>query len=300
MSYSVVFAGSPQVAVPYLDALVLAGMEIRAVITRCDAPIGRKKILTPTPVARRAEEHGIPVIKANSLKDALIPDSDIGIVVAYGGLVPQRLLDQPAHGWLNVHFSRLPLWRGAAPVQRAVIAGEQNIGLSIFRLVSELDAGPVAHFSEYPVGSERTASEILEHIAEASADVLVSVANSVVGGSAVFVDQEGEPTYAHKLERIDGRIDWALSVDDVQSRIRGVTSEPGAYTTLADSSVGIVRSSVGPDLSGAPGTVTVEGGRVLVHCGDGTLVLEQVKPAGKGVMLATDWVRGLRGAVHFV
>ena len=300
MSYSVVFAGSPQVAVPYLDALVNAGIEIRAVITREDAPVGRKKIVTPTPVALRAEQFGIPVIKANSLKDVRVPDSEVGIVVAYGGLVPQRLLDQPAHGWLNVHFSRLPQWRGAAPVQRAVMAGEDTIGLSIFRLVASLDAGPVAHISEYPVDSDSTASEILEDIARSSADLLVSVANSVADGSAVFVEQVGEPSYAHKLDRNDGRVDWTRSSRDIHAQVRGVTDEPGAFTSLAEAPFGIVRCSVGPELVGAPGAVTVHDGQVLVHCGAGSLVLTQVKPAGKGVMLATDWARGLRGAVQFV
>ncbi len=300
MTFTAVFAGSPQVAVPYLESLIASGITVTAVLTRSDAPVGRKRILTPTPVAQCAERHGIPVIKANSLRDVELPDSDIGLVVAYGALIPQRVLDGPRLGWLNVHFSHLPEWRGAAPVQRAIIAGATSIGVSIFRLVAALDAGPVVWAADFPIDDTVTASEALDFVAQATASDLVTTAQSVVDGTATFVQQTGDASYAHKLDRADGRIDWSHSSDTVHALIRGVSDEPGAYTMWGDAPLGVVRSTRGPSLVGEPGVVIVEGGRVLVHCGTGTLELTRVKPAGKSVMAATDWARGVRDEVKFV
>ncbi|MEY5017288.1 MAG: hypothetical protein RL431_337 [Actinomycetota bacterium] len=299
MTFSAVFAGSPQVAVPYLEALIGSGVNVVAVLTREDAPVGRKRVITPTPVALCAERHGISVIKANTLKDVTLPPAEIGLVVAYGALIPQSVLEMPTHGWLNVHFSTLPEWRGAAPVQRAIMAGADTIGVSIFRLVEELDAGPVAWASEYPLDAEATASEALEQISLATAPELVRVARTVVSDTATFTDQVGDGTYAHKLTRSDGLIDWALPAGDVVSLVRGATDEPGAFTHWGDATFGVNRCRKGPDQDGPPGTVVFVDGRVLVHCGSGTVELTRVKPAGKSVMSASDWARGVRESVRF-
>ncbi|MEY4457785.1 MAG: hypothetical protein RIS25_378 [Actinomycetota bacterium] len=299
MTFSAVFAGSPHVAVPYLEALIAAGVDVTAVLTREDAPVGRKRIITPTPVATCAEHHGIPVIKANTLKGVGLPAADIGLVVAYGALIPSSVLGMPAHGWLNVHFSSLPEWRGAAPVQRAIMSGAETIGVSIFRLVEELDAGPVVWTSVHPIDSESTATEALDYVSRATANDLVTVARSVVDGSATFTEQSGHGTYAHKLSRSDGLIDWSLTSAEVTSHIRGVTDDPGAYTNWGDTTFGVIRCRRGPDHEGVPGAVVIVEGRVLVHCGNGTIELTRVKPAGKSVMAASDWARGVRENVRF-
>ncbi|PTW91734.1 methionyl-tRNA formyltransferase [Microbacteriaceae bacterium MWH-Ta3] len=303
MSRSLVFAGSPPVAVPYLDALVAAGFDVTMVITREDSPVGRKRVLTPTAVANAAERLGIPVVKANRLTNVHVPDgTELGVVVAYGGLVPDSLLAEPVHGWLNVHFSELPRWRGAAPLQRAMMAGENSVGVTIFRLVSELDAGDVAHVTPVALGDYETATEALERIARFTASDLSYVVESVCAGEAVFRPQVGTPTFAAKLSRSDGRIDWASPSTRIDAIIRGVTSEPGAYSTVDGNSMGIVRAVVGPtenEWDAAIGSVAVRDRRVLVRCAEGTIELMRVKPAGKGEMSAADWARGLNTAVIF-
>lgn len=303
MSRSLVFAGSPPVAVPYLDALVSAGFTVTMVITREDSPVGRKRVLTPTAVAVAAERLGIPVVKANRLADVHVPTgTELGVVVAYGGLVPDSLLAEPVHGWLNVHFSELPRWRGAAPVQRAMMAGETSVGVSIFRLVSELDAGDVVHVTPVALGEHETATEALERIALFTASDLSFVVESVCAGEALFRPQVGTPTFAAKLSRADGRIDWGGSSTRIDATIRGVTSEPGAYSIVDGNSIGIGRALTGPvenDWDVANGTVAVRDRRVLVRCAEGTIELVRVKPAGKGEMSATDWARGLHAPVMF-
>jgi len=299
MSTRVVFAGSPRVAVPYLMALVASEFDVVSVITREDSPQGRKQVVAPTPVALAALELGLPVIKANSLREVDIPPADLGIVVAYGGLVPERLLREPIHGWMNVHFSVLPEYRGAAPVQRALWDGRTDTGISIFRLVQELDAGPVYFSRSIPFHANETASEALDRVAHATTDDLVATSRLVAAGALHPFEQEGQPSYAPKLAREDGRIDWALPANVVESRIRAVTSEPGAFTTLGGVPFGIVRVAPFNDESVGAGRVEWSNDRVIAGTGDGNLELLEVKPSGKAVMPATDWWRGVRDAVTF-
>lgn len=297
MSTRVVFAGSPAVAVPYLRALWAAGFDIRGVVTREDARQGRKGVMTPTAVAQAAVELNLPVIKANTLRDVDVPESDIGVVVAYGGLVPPRLLAEPTHGWLNVHFSVLPKYRGAAPVQRALWDGQQASGISIFRLVHELDAGPVYFSRAIPFSDGETASEALARIAASTTDELVGTLRLVVSNVIAATEQTGEVTYAPKLFREDGRIDWTLDARTVVNRIRAVTSEPGAYTTVNGESLGIARVGNVTGPSCAPGVVVVDAARVFVGTSDTSVELLEVKPSGKTTMPAADWARGLRSSV---
>ena len=299
MNTRIVFAGSPQVAVPYLTALVASEFDVISVVTREDSPQGRKRTVTPTPVATAAVELGIPVIKANTLRDVDIPTADLGIVVAYGGLVPERLLESPTHGWMNVHFSVLPEYRGAAPVQRALWDGRTGTGITIFRLVRELDAGPIYFSRTIPVGANENASEVLERVSQSTTDDLVATARLVVANALHPHDQEGEPSTAPKLSREDGRVDWTLPARTIESRVRAVTSEPGAFTTLGGEPFGLVRIAPAIGESVGVGRVVMITERVFTGTGDGNVELIDVKPAGKSVMTATDWWRGVRDAVTF-
>ncbi|TCL83830.1 MULTISPECIES: methionyl-tRNA formyltransferase [unclassified Rathayibacter] len=294
-----VFAGTPAAAVPTLRALAASEHEIVAVVTRADAPVGRKRVLTPSPVAAVAEELGLPVLKANRLDEEVTDriaalEPDLGVIVAYGGLVRARLLAVPRLGWINLHFSLLPRWRGAAPVQRALMAGEQRIGAAVFQLVAELDAGDVfAEIEEEVAG--RTAGELLEVLAERGAALTGEVVDGLAAGTAVAVPQSGEVTLAPKLDVTDGRIDWSLPTARILALVRGVTPEPGASTAVGDARLKVLAVDEAlTDAPLAPGAVLLDAGRALVGTGDGAVELVSVQPAGKTPMPGAAWARGLR------
>lgn len=297
----IVFAGSPAAAVPSLEALLAGPHEVVAVVTRDDAPLGRKRVLTPTPVADAAEAAGVPVLKANRIGaiaddlDAL--DPDLGVIVAYGGLVRDPVLSRPRLGWINVHFSLLPSWRGAAPVQRAIIAGDRTTGVTIFQLVPELDAGPVFAREEHAIGAHETAGHLLDRLATEGADLLTRVVDGLDAGTAAPVEQVGEVTLAPKLESADGRIDWSQSADAVDARIRGVTPEPGAFTEVDGMRLKVHDAVIAHDDPPlAPGEFALAGRRVLVGTASRPIELLEVQPAGKRAMSAADWWRGRGGA----
>ncbi|TDX79302.1 methionyl-tRNA formyltransferase [Rathayibacter sp. PhB151] len=294
-----VFAGTPAAAVPTLRALAASEHEIVAVVTRADAPVGRKRVLTPSPVAAVAEELGLPVLKANRLDEEVTDriaalEPDLGVIVAYGGLVRARLLAVPRLGWINLHFSLLPRWRGAAPVQRALMAGEQRIGAAVFQLVAELDAGDVfAEIEEEVAG--RSAGELLEVLAERGAALTGEVVDGLAAGTAVAVPQSGEVTLAPKLDVTDGRIDWSLPTARILALVRGVTPEPGASTAVGDARLKVLAVDEAlTDAPLAPGAVLLDAGRALVGTGDGAVALVSVQPAGKTPMPGAAWARGLR------
>ena len=298
MPLRIVFAGTPSAAVPGLRALAASEHEVVAVITREDAPLGRKRVLTPTPVAVAAEELGIPVLKANRIAplearvEALRPD--LGVIVAYGGLIREPLLSTPRLGWINLHFSLLPRWRGAAPVQRALIAGDRETGAAVFQLVPELDAGPVFGTITQPIGRNETAGHLLEVLAESGAALLTEVVDALDAGTATAVEQVGEVTLAPKLELEDGRLDWSRSAAELDARIRGTTPEPGAFAVLSgDERLKVLDAAIAHgEGSLAAGEFDLRGGRLLVGTGSDPLHLVTVHPAGKRAMPAADWWRG--------
>ena len=296
-----VFAGTPAPAVPSLRRLAASPHDIVAVVTRQDAPLGRKRVLTPSPVAVAADELGLPVIRTDRLDaeatgriTALRPD--LGVIVAYGGLVREPLLSAPRHGWINLHFSLLPRWRGAAPVQHALIAGDRRTGASVFQLVAELDAGDVFGETALDIPSDATAGDLLASLADDGAALLADIVDAIADGSAGARPQQGEPSYAPKLGDDDGRIRWDESADAVLGRIRGVTPEPGAHTTIDGARFKVLAVAAAPDDAPhlAPGALAVHGKRVIAGTGSQPIALETVQPAGKGPMRAADWWRGLR------
>lgn len=295
----IVFAGTPAPAVPSLLALIESPHDVVGVVTRTDAPVGRKRLLTPSPVAATAAEHGLPVIKADRLDAdataeiaALRPD--LGVIVAYGGLVREPLLSLPRHGWINLHFSLLPRWRGAAPVQHALIAGDRVTGAAVFQLVPALDAGDVFGELRYDVPASATAGEVLSALAGRGAALVRQVVDDIATGTARAVPQTGEPTLAPKLSLADGLLDFAAPAQAVLDRFRGTTPEPGAHTVIGGQRVKVLAARPGPAAALPPGRLELIDRTVVVGTSAGTVALDEVQPAGKGRMAAADWWRGLR------
>ncbi|MBH0024114.1 methionyl-tRNA formyltransferase [Salinibacterium sp. SWN248] len=300
------FAGSPEVAVPSLDALLNSEHEVAGVLTRTDSPQGRRRVMTPTPVAARAEEAGISVIRANRLDAAAasaITDLtvDLGVIVAYGGLVPASVLTIPRLGWINLHFSLLPQWRGAAPVQRAIMAGDTISGAAVFQLVEQLDAGDVFATMTEPIGAQQTAGSLLQQLSFSGAELLGRVVDSIGAGTATAVPQTGDVTLAPKLSLEDGRIDWTEPAHAVHNRIRGVTPEPGASTTIDGARLKVLEAAIARDVPTlAPGHFDFVGKKVLVGTATEPLELLRVHPEGRKAMDAAAWWRGLNSESEVV
>ncbi len=283
---------------PSLDALVAAGFDVVAVLTRPDAPLGRKRVLTPSPVAARAEELGINVIHASKV-DASVTEQiaaaapDVAAIVAYGGLIPRPALDVPRHGWINLHFSLLPAWRGAAPVQRSLIAGDDVTGAVTFLLEEGLDTGPVFGTLTEAVRPDDTAGALLERLSHSGALLLTQTLSAVDAGRAAAVPQQGDVSIAPKLTLEDGRLDWQQPALAIGRRARGVTPEPGAWTTLDGQRIKlepVILRPGGPALP--PGHVALEGKSVLAGTGSHPVELTRIQPSGKKMMTAADWARG--------
>ncbi|TFD76626.1 methionyl-tRNA formyltransferase [Cryobacterium fucosi] len=298
----IVFAGTPQAAVPSLALLADSPHDLVAVVTRTDAPLGRKRTLTPSPVGQAAADRDLRLLKTNRLDEAATAATaeiadlapDLGVIVAYGGLVRDPLLSVPRLGWINLHFSLLPRWRGAAPVQRALIAGDARTGAAVFQLVPELDAGAVFAVQSEPIGRHATAGTLLSGLSESGARLLLGVVDDLEAGRATAVDQSGEVTLAPKLTLADARIDWSAPAETVHNRIRGVTPEPGAFTTVND--VRLKLLDVAPTHGALPhpaGVIREIDKKVLIGTGTEPLELVTVQPAGKTTMRAADWWRGL-------
>ena len=302
----VVFAGTPEVALPALNAIVASAHELVGVVTRPDAPAGRGRRLTPSPVARRGEELGVPVLRPEHPRD---PDFQAELrslapaccpVVAYGALLPQSALDIPEHGWVNLHFSCLPAWRGAAPVQHAIWAGDEVTGATTFRIVKELDAGPTFGVMTERVRPRDTAGDLLARLAEGGAGLLVATLDGIEDGSLEARPQPSEGvSLAPKISVEDAEVDWTEPAVAVDRRIRACTPAPGAWTTYAGQRVklGLVDvSGPDPDLpSGlAPGDLVVRKAEVLVGTGTVPIRLGEVKAFGARTMAAEDWARGVR------
>ncbi|MGV8875922.1 MAG: methionyl-tRNA formyltransferase [Rhodoglobus sp.] len=321
------FAGSPEVAIPSLDALVGSEHDVVAVLTRSDSAQGRRRVMTPTPVAVAAERATIELIKANRLDDAVTEkivglDVDLGVIVAYGGLVPTNLLTVPRLGWINLHFSRLPQWRGAAPVQRSIMAGDTVAGATVFRLVAALDAGDVFATITEPIGANQSAGALLRQLSISGAELLTSVVDSLADGTARALPQVGDATWAPKLSLEDGRIDWSDSAVNVHNHIRGVTPEPGASTMVDGKRLKVLETRIArqfPDIAGgtpdsssqardlasqtpdlAIGHIGFLDKKVFIGTATGAIELLRVHPEGRNAMDAAAWWRGLNSESEVV
>lgn len=301
----IVFGGTPEVAVPGLAALIESGHEIVGVITREDAPVGRKRVLTQSPVAEYAQKIGLPVFKANRLGDDALEwvknlDAQLGVVIAYGGLLKSDMLEAPEHGWINLHFSTLPKWRGAAPVQRALMQGETDIGVTVFRLVEALDAGAIVSNDEHYFPQGTSAGEVLTELSVLGSQTLLRAVAEISNDPEAGRQQEGDSSYAHKLSREDGKLNLAEPADVVLATWAGVTPEPGAWALCGDESLKILelsRSETAQNPDIAPGTVTILGGKAILQLHGANLQIDRVQPAGKQAMDAAAWLRGKNGSV---
>ncbi|MBO1902877.1 methionyl-tRNA formyltransferase [Leucobacter weissii] len=303
----IVFAGTPEYAVPSLRALVRGGHRVVGVLTREPAPTGRKQILVESPVARVADELGLPVRTANR-PDAGTAEwvsglgADLGVIVAYGGLLREPLLTEPTLGWINLHFSELPRWRGAAPVQRALMAGEQRLGLTVFRLVEALDAGDVLSRDSREFAPGTSAGAALTELAEYGTAALERAILELARDPRAGEPQQGEASYAGKLLRADGRLDLSRPAGEVLAQWAGVTPEPGAFVHYEKQPLKLLSVAAREESSASPGSlpktvgeVRLVSGRSLLRVSAGLLELLRVQPPGKPGMSAADWLRGRGG-----
>ncbi|MGV9913585.1 methionyl-tRNA formyltransferase [Streptomyces tendae] len=298
-----VFAGTPEVAVPALDALIASGRhEVAAVVTRPDAPAGRGRRLVASPVAERAEEAGIEVLKPAKPRDPDFLDRlreiapDCCPVVAYGALLSRVALDVPARGWVNLHFSLLPAWRGAAPVQHALMAGDEITGASTFLIEEGLDSGPVYGTVTETVRPTDTSGDLLTRLAFAGAGLLAATMDGIEDGSLKAVPQPDEGvTLAPKITVEDARVDWTAPALRVDRVVRGCTPAPGAWTTFRGERLKLVQALPLPDRTDlAPGQLAAGKNNVYVGTGSHAVELLWVQAQGKKPMRAADWARGAR------
>ncbi|PRY61490.1 methionyl-tRNA formyltransferase [Knoellia remsis] len=303
-----VFAGTPETAVPSLEALIASDHEVVAVVTRPDARSGRGRTLQPSPVKAVALERGIEVLTPASPRDPefqarlreLGPDACP--VVAYGALLPREVLDIPAHGWVNLHFSVLPAWRGAAPVQRAIMAGDETTGASTFVIEEGLDTGPVLGVMTETIRPDDTAGTLLDRLADAGAGLLVATMDGLEAGRLTPVPQPSEGvSHAAKLTSADAEVTWTVPAYAVDRHVRGCTPAPGAWTTFRGERLGIGPVTVAAadavpsgEKVPAPGEIVATKRAVHVGTASGVVTLGEVRPHGKRAMPAADWARGVR------
>jgi methionyl-tRNA formyltransferase len=302
MTLRVVFMGTPDFAVPVLSEILGHGHEVAAVYTRAPAAAGRGMELKPSPVHRMAERFDLPVFTPKTLRVVEAQETfrahaaDVAVVVAYGMILPRAILDAPELGCLNLHASLLPRWRGAAPIQRAIMAGDAETGVAVMKMEEGLDTGPVAMVERVAITPDMTAGELHDRLMGLGADLMVRALAALSRRGLTFTPQPAEGvTYAQKLTNEDGRIDWANTAAAVHNQVRGLSPFPGAFFTV--------------DLGNGPERVKVlrtartggsgEAGRLLdgggtVACGEGALRLLEVQPAGKQPMGADEFLRGRR------
>ncbi|MGI5521952.1 methionyl-tRNA formyltransferase [Micromonospora sp. CA-259024] len=298
----VIFAGTPAVAVPALAAVAASRHELVAVVTRPDAPAGRGRGLSRSPVGEWADERGVEVLTPARPRDPEFLDRlrelapDCVPVVAYGALVPPAALEIPRYGWINLHFSLLPAWRGAAPVQHAVLHGDELTGASVFQLEQGLDTGPVYGTLTDEIRATDTSGDLLERLADSGAGLLVAVLDAIADGTARAEPQPADGvSLAPKLTVDDARVRWGDPAFAVDRRLRACTPAPGAWTTFRGERVKlgpVVPVPDGPELK--PGELLVEKSRVLAGTATVPVCLGEVRAAGKRAMAATDWARGVR------
>lgn len=301
------FAGTPQVAAEVLKGLCAAGHDVGLVLTREDALVGRHKTKTPSAVALVAEHLGIPTLKANKISrselDAIAESgTQLGIVVAYGSILRAEALSSLSEGWFNIHFSLLPKYRGAAPVQRALMAGEPETGVTIFKLDEGMDTGPIISQLQTSINPRENAGQLLSRLGTLSIGLLLETLPNIYAGNQNLTGQNGESSMAPKPTRDEARIDFSNDAQTIQHQVLGLNPEPMGWCIAGDSPIRIldvlaVRTSSILELltKFQPGTITSADGRIFVKCGDNSVLeLLEVQPSSKRAMSAQDWFNGNR------
>lgn len=300
----IVFAGTPDAAVPALEAFVESRHRIRAVLTRPDAPVGRKRVLTPSPVKARALELGLDVIEASRLRGEVIAELralkvDAVAVVAYGAIAGPAALSTAELGWFNLHFSLLPAHRGAAPVQRALIEGRQHSGVSVFRIDEGMDSGPVLRRLELPLNHPDVATALDDYAHKGAAE-LVAAFDDLEDGTAVLTPQSGEATHADKIGVDDAHLDFTEPAQAIIDRSRGVSPSPGPWADVDEKRTKLFGLTPAPEVTDPPevGLLTSWEKTAVLGCGDGWVHVAEIQPFGKARMAAVDFLRG-RGDIRF-
>jgi methionyl-tRNA formyltransferase len=304
----IVFFGTPAFSVPTFEALLASRHRVVAAVTQPDRPRGRGQQTSDAPIKRRAAEAGIDVLQPTALRQPAFTSSlrdlgaDLGVVVAYGRLLPDAVLAVPPLGLVNVHASLLPRYRGAAPVHRAVIAGERETGVTIMRVVSALDAGPMLAAARHPIGPDETSSDVERALAELGARLLAATVDRLAAGEVEeMLQDESEATYAPRLTREEGLVDWSRRAPAIHNLVRGLHPWPHAYSYLNGHRLILRRSSLPapdePTAAAAPGTVVAaRQDRFLVATGEGLLALREIQAEGKRTMEVRDFLAGHRVA----
>lgn len=302
MSLRVVFMGTPDFAVPTLSEILGQGHEVVAVYSRAPKPAGRGMDEQKTPVHRLADRFGIPVFTPRTLReeqaqaDFASLGADVAVVVAYGLILPKPVLDAPALGCLNLHGSLLPRWRGAAPIQRAIMAGDAETGVMVMRMDEGLDTGPVAMVEKIVIGPDMTAQDLHDRMATLGADLMVRALAALDRGSLSFVPQADEGvTYAAKIDKAEARIDWSRPASEIHNKVRGLSPFPGAWFEAdlgkGPERVKVLRTTLAAG-TGAPGTLIDND--LTVACGEGAVRLVEVQRAGAKAMKAIDFLNGAK------
>ena len=298
----VVFFGTPQFAVPSLERLVHSAHDVVGVVTQPDRPRGRGQKVTDAPVKMTAVQHGLPVFQPARLRDPEVKETltrwapELGVVAAYGKILPESVLNLPRFGMINVHASLLPRYRGAAPVQRAVIDGMPETGVTIMRMVLALDAGAMFAKVTRPIGADETSDIVERDLAHLGASLLLDVIDDLAAGRAVEEPQDDSlSTYASKITKEEGLIDWTLAAADIHNRVRGLYPWPHAFSYLNGERLIVMRSHVAPEPTSAdPGTIVdVSSGAISVATGHGgRLAIDEVQPEGRRAMKVRDYLAG--------
>jgi len=294
----IVFFGTPQIAVPFLKALVERGHQVCAVVCQPDKPCGRNMQITPPPVKLYAQSQNIPILQPakldhNSAEKIASLNADIGVVVAYGKLIPRAVFSAPKYGCFNIHFSLLPKYRGAAPVQWALINGEKETGVSLFWIEETLDSGPLLSQTKIEIMPDEDAPALLDRLSVVGVNDMLNTLERIKAGDSVGKKQVGTPTFAPQLKKEIGRIDWTKSAQSVLNLMRGTKPWPGVCTTHNNETLKILHASV-HSATGVAGTITelIPDKGFVVACGGQSLLVTNVHPANKKAMLAWAYAQG--------
>ena len=287
-------AATPEVAIPTLELLLNTGKNLVAVITQPDRPAGRGLTLKETPVALWAKEREIPVYKPNSQDELseIVKSFDLVITIGFGMIIREEILAMPKFGFINLHFSILPRWRGAAPVQRAIEAGDAITGVTVFQLDRGMDTGPIYRQVTVDLEKGATSESLLSELAELGAQPVIETINAITAGEQPRIQESGGATRANKLSKEEGRIDWSLPVDVVDRKIRAFYPNPGSWTTFRGTIVKIENVAIHTGQPGTPGTLSAINRELVVSCGEGSLKVTELQPSGKPVMAASAWLNG--------
>jgi len=287
-------AATPEVAIPTLELLLRSGKNLVAIITQPDRPAGRGLTLKETPVALWAKERQIPVHKPNSQDELseIVKSFDLVITIGFGMIIREETLALPKFGFINLHFSLLPRWRGAAPVQRAIEAGDAITGVTVFQLDRGMDTGPIYRQVTVDVGNGATSESLLSELAALGAKPVIETIDAITAGELPSAQKSSGATRANKLSKEEGRIDWSLPADVIDRKIRAFYPNPGSWTTFRGTIVKIEKVSIHTNQPGTTGALSAINRELVVSCGEGALRVTELQPSGKPIMAASAWVNG--------